>query len=146
MSTEPRLVLKPGREKSLRHRHPWVFSGADESVDGATVAGDTVVVAAHDGTFLARAAFNPQSQIRARAWTFDPDQGIDEEFLRRRLEASIQRRVLVPPGADAMRLVHGESDGLPGLIADRYRDTVVVQILSAGAERWRALWGPALAK
>ncbi len=144
MNAEARVVLKPGREKSLRHRHPWVFSGAIERVDGDPAAGETVAVVAHDGAFLARAAFNAQSQIRTRAWTFDPAQAVDPEFLRSRLAASIARRAVVPEGSDAMRLVHGESDGLPGLVVDRYAETLVLQILSAGAERWRAFWPDAL--
>jgi 23S rRNA (cytosine1962-C5)-methyltransferase len=145
VSQEPRLVVKPGREKSLRHRHPWVFSGAVERVEGDPAPGDTVQVVAHDGAFLARAAYSAQSQIRARAWSFDPAQAIDEAFLRGRLADSIARRSIVRDGSDGLRLVHGESDGLPGLIVDRYADTAVVQILSAGAERWRDLWVDALA-
>ncbi len=144
MNPEARLVLKPAREKSLRHRHPWIFSGAVDRVEGEAQAGDTVSVVARDGAFLARAAYNPQSQIRARAWSFDAAQAIDEAFLRARLRSAIERRAIVRPGSDAMRLVHGESDGLPGLVVDRYADTLVVQILAAGAERWRALWAPAL--
>ncbi|HET7730708.1 MAG TPA: class I SAM-dependent rRNA methyltransferase [Usitatibacter sp.] len=144
MNQEARVVLKPGREKSLRHRHPWVFSGAIEKVEGDPATGDTVAVVARDGAFLARAAYSAQSQIRARAWTFDAAQRVDEDFMRERLRAAIARRAVVPPGSDAMRLVHGESDGLPGLVADRYADTVVVQILSAGAERWRDLWAETL--
>src|SRR5207244_1695766 len=143
---DSRIVLKPGREKSLRHRHPWVFSGAIERIDGEPARGDTVTVVAKDGAFLARAAYNPDSQIRARAWSFDPADTIDEAFLAARLQASIARRAVVPPGSDAMRLVHGESDGLPGLVADRYGDVVVVQILSAGAERWRDFWVRALSQ
>jgi 23S rRNA (cytosine1962-C5)-methyltransferase len=144
--TEPRIVLKPAREKSLRHRHPWVFSGAVERVEGEPAKGDTVVVTAKDGAFLARAAYCPDSQIRARVWSFEPAETIDEGFLRRRLQASIARRLVLPSGSNAMRLVHAESDGLPGLVADRYDTTVVVQILSAGAERFRESWGPALAE
>ena len=137
--TEPRIVLKPAREKSLRHRHPWVFSGAVERVEGEPAKGDTVVVTAKDGAFLARAAYCPDSQIRARVWSFDPAETIDEAFLRSRLQASIARRRILPAGSNAMRLVHAESDGLPGLVADLYGTTVVVQILSAGAERFRDL-------
>ena len=141
-----RLVLKPGREKSLRHRHPWIFSGAVESVDGEPAKGDTVAVVAKDGAFLAWAAYCPDSQIRARAWSFDAKDEIGEAFLRERLAASITRRRAPTANDDAMRLVHAESDGLPGLVVDRYAGTAVVQILAAGAERWRALWPPLLAE
>jgi 23S rRNA (cytosine1962-C5)-methyltransferase len=140
------LILKPGRDKSLRHRHPWVFSGAIERVEGTPGLGDTVRVSAHDGAFLAHAAYSPQSQIRARAWSFEASDGIDAAFLERRLAASIARRASLRTGSDAMRLVHGESDGLPGLVVDRYGDVAVAQLLSAGAERWRDLWGPALVR
>ena len=141
-----RLVLKAGREKSLRHRHPWIFSGAVERVDGDPGVGETLPIVARDGAFLAWAAYCPQSQIRARVWSFDANEAIDAAFMRRRLEAAIARRAAMGEGSDAMRLVHGESDGVPGLIVDRYADTIVVQILAAGAERWRAFWGPALAE
>ncbi len=144
VNQESRLVLKPGREKSLRHRHPWVFSGAIERVDGEPAFGDTVSVIAHDGSFLARAAYNPQSQIRARVWSFDPARKVDADFLRAGLAAAIARRAIVRAGSDAQRLVHGESDGLPGLVVDRYADTAVVQLLAAGAESWRELWAQAL--
>jgi 23S rRNA (cytosine1962-C5)-methyltransferase len=142
---EPRIVLKPGREKSLRHRHPWIFSGAIERVEGEPGFGETVAVVAHDGSFLARAAYNAQSQIRARVWSFDAAERIDAASMRERLAASIARRKVVPAGSDAMRLVHGESDGIPGLVVDRYADVAVVQLLSAGAERWRETWAPAIA-
>ncbi len=137
-----RIVLKPGREKSLRHRHPWIFSGAIERVEGDPALGDTVAVVARDNAFLAWAAYCPASQIRARVWSFDKDDIIDEAFLRARLAASIARRRGIA-GTDAMRLVHAESDGVPGLVVDRFADTLAVQILSAGAERWRDRW-PAL--
>ena len=146
MNQEARVVLKPGREKSLRHRHPWVFSGAIERVEGEPRTGDTVGIFARDGAFLARGAWCNESQIRARAWTFDPADVVDAAFLRRRLQESIARREGLPPGSDGVRLVHGESDGLPGLVVDRYAETLVVQVLSAGAERWREFWGPALAE
>ena len=144
MKQEPRVVLKPGREKSLRHRHPWVFSGAIERVEGEPSLGEIVTVNARDGAFLARAGYCAQSQIRARVWSFDPARTIDADFLRERLAASIARRSAMSAGSNAMRLVHGESDGMPGLVVDRYGDVIVVQILSAAAERWRELWGPLL--
>jgi 23S rRNA (cytosine1962-C5)-methyltransferase len=147
MTATPRLVLKPGREKSLRHRHPWVFSGAIARVDGEPGPGDTVAVAAHDGTVLAQAAYSPDSQIRARVWTFDAHATVDEAFLAARLEAAIRRRAgLLDAKHDGCRLVHSETDGLPGLVVDRYGDVAVLQLLSAGAERWREFWPQALAK
>ncbi len=131
-------MLKPGREKSLKHRHPWIFSGAIDRVDGEPGSGDTVDVHAADGTFLARAAYSPASQIRARVWTFDPREAVDAAFIGRTIERAVAARApLLDDRHTGCRLVHGESDGLPGIVADRYGATVVVQLSSAGAERWR---------
>ena len=134
----PALVLKPGREKSLRQRHPWVFSGAIDRVDGGPGMGDTVELRAADGAFLARAAYSPASQIRARVWSFDARESIDAAFIGRAIEHAVAARAsLVDDRHTGCRLIHGESDGLPGVVADRYGATVVVQLSSAGAERWR---------
>ena len=132
-------VLKPGREKSLTHRHPWIFSGAIGRIEGDVGPGDTVDVRTDDGQWIARAAASPASQIRGRAWTFDPNEDVDAAFLARRIAASIARRAPRTGDEQAARLIHGESDGLPGVIVDRYAGVVVVQILSAGAEAWREI-------
>ena len=134
------LTLKPGRERSLLRRHPWIFSGAIDAVAGSPESGDTVKVRSADGRFLGWAAYSPSSQIRARVWSFDEAEVPGPELFRRRIEkaSALRRAAIAPEATDAFRLVHGESDGLPGLIADRYADTLVVQILSAGCERWRA--------
>jgi 23S rRNA (cytosine1962-C5)-methyltransferase len=134
------LILKPGREKSLLRRHPWVFSGALAREEGGPQSGDTVAVRAADGKFLAWAAYSPESQIRARVWSWDEQQAIDADFLRARLRSAVEarERLISVETGNGLRLVHGESDGLPGVIADRYGDVVVLQLLSAGAERWRA--------
>ena len=133
------LILKPGREKSLLRRHPWVFSGAVARVQGNPETGDTVAVCSGSSEFLAWAAYSPVSQIRARVWTWDEQERIDADFLRARLRQALGAReqLIAAAASDAMRLVHGESDGLPGVIADRYGDVVVLQLLAAGAERWR---------
>jgi 23S rRNA (cytosine1962-C5)-methyltransferase len=131
----PAIVLKPGREKSLARAHPWIFSGAIERVEGAPGSGDTVAVRAGDGAFLARAAYSPRSQIRARVWSRDERESVDPGFFRARIDAAIARRASI--AGDAMRLVHGEADGLPGVVCDRYAGVAVLQLSSAGAERWR---------
>lgn len=132
------LRLKPGREKSLRQRHPWIFSGAIATADDSLSPGETVDILSADGTFVARAAWSPESQIRARVWTFDARDTVDAEFIGRCIAQAIAARA---PMQDlrhsGCRLIHGESDGLPGVIADRYADTIVLQLSSAGAERWR---------
>ncbi len=151
------LVLKPGREKSLKRRHPWVFSGAIAQVKGAAEPGATVRVVGASGEFLALAAYSPQSQILARVWSFDEHDVVDAKFVKTRIAASIARRELLfepqrgqasGPASErisnAMRLVHAESDGLPALIVDRYAGTLAVQFLSAGIDAWREVIIPAL--
>jgi 23S rRNA (cytosine1962-C5)-methyltransferase len=136
--TSPIVVLKPGRERSLVARHPWIFSGAIAQVP-ALEPGATVDVVADDGTWLARAAFSPASQIRARVWTFDRDEPVDAAFFARRIAAAAQRRApLFDADHDAARLVHGEADDLPGVVVDRQGDVLVVQLTSAGADAHRA--------
>jgi 23S rRNA (cytosine1962-C5)-methyltransferase len=134
-----KLVLKKGREKSLKRRHPWIFSGAVEKVNGKPGIGDAVEVLDATGKFVARAAYSPKSQIRARVWTFDPSEQVDAGFFRSRIQAAFAVREALPAAkhANAMRLVHGESDALPGLVVDRYADVLVAQFLAAGVERWR---------
>ena len=134
------LLLKSGREKSLLRRHPWIFSGAVARVQGDPAPGDSVAVRAAGGEFLAWAAYSPSSQIRARVWSWDEAAPIDGDLLRARLGRAVaaRQRLVSADHSDALRLVHGESDGLPGVVADRYGGVVVLQLLSAGAERWRA--------
>jgi len=131
------IVLKRGREKSLKRRHPWIFSGAVEKASGK--AGDTVEVRDSSGKVLALAAYSPKSQIRARVWTFDGAEAIDADFFRRRIEKALALREALPAAkhSNALRLVNAESDGLPGLVVDRYADVLVTQFLAAGVERWR---------
>ncbi len=133
------VILKPDRQRSLERRHPWIFSGAVAKINGEPGAGETVIIKSSDGKFLAYAGWSPTSQIVARVWSFDEADRIDTPFLRARLQASIARRTaLLQSGeTNAVRLVHAESDGLPGLIVDQYAEVLVVQILTAGAERWR---------
>lgn len=138
-SAKSGLVLKDGRDKSLLRRHPWIFSGAVECVDGAPGGGDTVAVRDAAGNFLAWAAYNAASQITARVWSWNEKDLIDRTFFRNRLAGALKARRALGLGrdSDGMRLVHGESDGLPGLIVDQYGDVLVMQLGSAGAERWR---------
>jgi len=133
-----KLILKPGREKSLKRRHPWVFSGAVARVEGEPGAGETVEVRSSSGAFLAVAAYSPRSQIVARVWDWEK-RAIDGAFFNECIKQAVdQRQTLLNPGAtDAVRLVHAESDGLPGIVADRYASTIVLQLSSAGAEHWR---------
>jgi len=137
-----KLILKPGREKSLKRRHPWVFSGGIAKVEGQPKLGDSVALQSADGVFLGVAAYSPDSQIRARVWDWAP-RDIDAAFFAERIRhAAALRQAAADEG---VRLIHGESDGLPGVVADRYADTVVLQLLSAGAERWRGAIADTLA-
>ncbi|MBN1303913.1 MAG: class I SAM-dependent methyltransferase [Anaerolineales bacterium] len=135
----PELILKPGREKSLLRRHPWIFSGAVGRVGGDPAMGETVEVLTSKGDLIARAAYSPNSQIRARVWTFDPHQAVDAAFLRVRINQAVEARSRLgaDPETEAYRLVHAESDGLPGLVVDRYGDVLVLQSLTAGIEHWK---------
>jgi 23S rRNA (cytosine1962-C5)-methyltransferase len=134
----PALILKPGREKSLLRRHPWVFSGAIQQVDENMVSGGTIEIFSSTGNFLARAAYSPQSQIRARVWTFN-DETVDADFFRKRVRAALHARDTrqLTRKTNALRLIYAESDGIPGVIVDRYADRIVLQALTAGAEFWK---------
>ncbi|MFC5520511.1 class I SAM-dependent rRNA methyltransferase [Polaromonas jejuensis] len=131
------IRLKEGKERSLLRRHPWIFDGA--IAKGGGDAGETVRVESHGGQFLGWAAFSPSSKIRARVWSFDEAQRIDASFFVARIAQAISARRLFDVKSDGMRLVHGESDGLPGLVVDRYADTLVAQFSSCGAERWKSV-------
>jgi len=133
------LILKPKREKSLLRRHPWIFSGAVQHVDGNPAPGETVSLLSSKGDFLAQAAYSPTSQIRARVWTFDPDEQVNADFFHNRIRSALDKRstLNVQRSTDAYRLIHAESDGLPGLIVDRYADVLVLQSLTAGSEYWK---------
>ena len=136
------LRLKEGKERSLQRRHPWIFDSA--IAKGGGDPGETVRVDSHDGQFLAWAAVSPASKIRARAWSFDANQRIDAAFFAATVQRAIAARSRFAIASDSLRLVHGESDGLPGLIVDRYGDTLVAQFTSAGVERWKAVIADAL--
>ncbi len=135
----PEIVIKPGREKSILRMHPWIFSGAVETINGTPEPGEVVDVVTSDGRFLARAACNTRSKIVGRIWTWEPAEQVDEHFLQTRILRAISIRTALQDEirSDAIRLVHGESDGLPGLIVDKYADVIVLQFLTAGIEYWR---------
>ncbi len=132
------LILKPGRERSLLRRHPWVFSGAVHLVEGSPTPGQTIDLVSSKGKFLAKAAYSPLSQIRARVWSFE-DEPIDVDFFRRRIRSAIRMRSnsFLATDTNALRLIFAESDGLPGLVVDRYRNLLVLGSLTAGSEYWK---------
>jgi 23S rRNA (cytosine1962-C5)-methyltransferase len=132
------VILKAGREKSLLRRHPWIFSGAIQQTNGTIASGETVDVLSDDRQFLARAAYSPFSQIRARVWTFE-EEPVDRDLLRKRIRTAIESREVwgLRRDTDSYRLIYAESDQLPGLIVDRYGDVLILQSLTTGIEFWK---------
>ena len=138
------IQLRDSKERSLQKRHPWVFQGS--VAGGRADPGETVRVQSSNGEFLAWAACSPSSMIRLRVWSFDEAERIDAAFFERRVQMALAVRARLPIASDGLRLIHGEADGLPGLIVDRYADTLCAQFLSSGAERWKATIADALLK
>ncbi len=136
------IRLHEGKERSLQRRHPWVF--ASSVARGKADAGETVRVEAADGRFLAWGAFSGESGIRVRLWSFDEAERIDAAFFQRCIQRAVALRARLPIASNGMRLVHGEADGLPGLVVDRYGDVLCAQFSSAGSERWKAVIADAL--
>ena len=136
------IKLREGKERSLLRHHPWVFQGS--IAKGGADAGETVRVETDDGRFLAWGSFSPTSMIRVRAWSFDEAERIDEAYFARRIASAVALRARLPIESDGQRLIHGEADGLPGLIVDRYGELLSAQFLSAGTERWKATIADAL--
>ena len=138
------VTLKPSKEKSLLRRHPWIYANAIDRVDGKPAPGATVIVRSAEGRFLARAAYSPHSQIRARVWSFDENEPIDHAFFKRRVQRAVADRRAMVSGTGAVRLIFGEADGLPGLVVDQYtedggagRSQIVCQFMAAGVEAWK---------
>lgn len=146
-TAQPALILKAGRERSLQRRHPWIFSGAVDSIEGTIASGATLPVRDAEGNFLAWAAYNANSQIIARVWSWDENEIINADFFRKQIASALAMRtaILLTPGecwgggkpVNGARLIHAESDGLPGLIVDQYGEVLVMQLGSAGPEHWR---------
>jgi 23S rRNA (cytosine1962-C5)-methyltransferase len=144
------LILKPGREKPIHNRHPWIFSGAIDSVRGNATPGDLVTITDHRGERLACGYYNPKSQIQARILSWNPEDVIDHDFWHGRLQRAIDGRSrlgLIPHPKNesdsrpttAFRLVNAEADGLPGLIVDRYGEHLVMQCLTLGIDRRKGM-------
>lgn len=144
------VTLKPGKEKSLLRRHPWVYATGIASTEGRCEAGSTVVIRSADGRFLARGAYSPESQIRVRVWTFDENEPVDHAMFKRRVSAALAHRQRWISDTSAVRLIFGESDRLPGLIVDYYGQgetgQLVCQFNAAGVEQWKDALVQALVK
>jgi 23S rRNA (cytosine1962-C5)-methyltransferase len=135
------VFLKPGREKAILNRHPWIFEGAVGRIEGQVSDGDTVTVRDAEGTFLARGYINRHSQIAVRLLTWDEGETVDETLWFRRIREAVDRRsaLAADPQTTAYRLIHAEADRLPGLIVDRYGDFLVVQCLTLGIAQRKQL-------
>ena len=136
----PTLVLHAGRDKSVRLHHPWIFASAIKSIEGEPLSGATILIKSESGEALGLASFSPGSQIRARMWSWNPQEEINRDFFAVRIKCAFDLRnqiLKLTEQTSAYRVIHGESDGLPGLIVDRYNDALVIQILTAGIEYHR---------
>ena len=136
------IRLVPGKERSLLRRHPWVFAGS--VARGKADPGETVRVEAADGAFLGWGAYSPDSSIRVRIWSFDEAERIDAAFFQRRIARAVALRARLPIKSTGLRLVHGEADGLPGLVVDRYGELLCAQFSFTGSERWKPVIADAL--
>jgi 23S rRNA (cytosine1962-C5)-methyltransferase len=140
------IYLEANKEHSVIQQHPWIFAGTIAKYEGKINIGSTVTVFNSAKKMIGRAAYSPQSQIRARMWSWDPEEPIDHAFFKRKIAAAIDHRKKWVQETNAVRLIFGEADGLPGLVVDQYNQTLVCQFLSAGAEFWRDVIVEVLAK
>jgi 23S rRNA (cytosine1962-C5)-methyltransferase len=131
------LVLKPGKEKSILRHHPWVFSGAIAKVVGSPEQGSLVDIFDSRHQWLAKAGYNPFSQIAARIWTWTETEGIRQDYFDRVIQQAYHLREPLERYTNAFRIVNAENDGLPGVVIDRYDEFLVMQFLSASAEYFR---------
>lgn len=145
MSSPPVAVLRKDLATTIRQGHPWVFDGA-VSVPAGMATGQVVDLHDGRGRFLARGLYDPQSPIALRLWTRDPLQPIDASLLRERVRqaAALRRATVDRAASDAWRLAHGEADGLPALVADRYGPVAVLRCDSPAVHGLRAAFAAAL--
>lgn len=131
------VVVKPERVKKLQNQYPWLYADEIAEIRGDAHAGELVEIRDARGDFIARAFFSPTSHIAARIITYDASEKINRAFFERRFEQALARRVHAIVNTNALRLVHGEADQLPGLVVDRFAETLVVQFRNAGVENFR---------
>ena len=143
------ITIKQGKEKSLLAGDPWIYASAVEKVDGKPQEkmkpGSTAIVQTSATRFLARAAYNSKSQIRARVWTFDEAEPVDHAMMKRRVQAALQRRAgaikqAAGQAPQLLALIKGEEDGLPGLLVDAYGGPagyLICQFQAGGVDAWK---------
>lgn len=133
-----RVYIKHGRDKSVKRKHPWVFSGAVDRTEGKIQNGETVNVISSSGQLIGKGAYSPASQIRVRMWTFNPDEEVNKSFFQNKIISAYElRKQIVDKNTNSYRLINAENDGLPGIIVDHYADYLSCQFLSSGAEYWK---------
>ena len=130
------VILKKSADSFIKRKHPWIFSGAIEKVQGMPSNGETVQILASDKKLVGFGSYSPKSQIRVRVWSFNPEEKIDPDFFKRKIvnASELREKSIATSITNAYRIINAESDGLPGLIVDKYSDFLVCQFLSAGAE------------
>jgi 23S rRNA (cytosine1962-C5)-methyltransferase len=148
MPKSTKIILNPGRDRSVIRRHPWIFAGAIGKIEGPRKPGQVVEIIDDKGRWLARGIYSPRSQIAVRLLTWEAGELIENSFFEERLRRAILGRDMVRPPIDsnARRLVHAEADGLPGTIVDQYGEYLVCQFLTAGAESFQDSIVSSLAK
>ena len=132
----PSVILKKSAESFIKRKHPWIFSGAIEKVEGNPSNGETVQIFTSDKKLVGNGSFSPSSQIRVRVWSLNPEEKIDMDFFRRKINLAnlLREKIIDFSKTNAYRIINAESDGFPGLIVDRYSGDLVCQFLSAGVE------------
>ena len=132
----PSVTLKKSADSFIKRKHPWIFSGAIEKVEGNPSNGETVQIFTSDKKLVGSGSFSTSSQIRVRVWSFNPEEKIDGDFFRNKIDQakSLREKIIDISTTNAYRIINSESDGLPGLIVDRYGDYLVCQFLSSGTE------------
>ncbi|VTS02315.1 23s rrna methyltransferase : Uncharacterized protein OS=Planctomyces maris DSM 8797 GN=PM8797T_01144 PE=4 SV=1: Methyltrans_SAM [Gemmata massiliana] len=137
-----KVILKAKRAQPFFGRHPWVFAGAIERVEGAPADGDEVELVSHGGNFVARGLYNSQSKINVRLYCWEADVPLDRAFFYSRISRAVQLRhdvlkLNTPEGG--YRVCFSESDYLSGMVVDRYGDWLTVQFTALGLARRREI-------
>jgi len=130
------VFLKKSADSFIKRKHPWIFSGAIEKVEGNPANGETIQIFSSNKTLVGVGSYSPSSQIRVRVWSFNPEEKIDKDFFRKKFLAASQfrKRIVDTSQTNAYRIINSENDGLPGLIVDRYADYLICQFLSSGSD------------
>lgn len=130
------VFLKKSADSFIKRKHPWIFSGAIEKVEGNPANGETIQIFSSNKTMVGIGSYSPSSQIRVRVWSFNPEEKIDKDFFRKKFLAASQfrKRIVDTSQTNAYRIINSENDGLPGLIVDRYADYLICQFLSSGSD------------